>query len=104
MFVKVSIPPSGRMINCVSGAISYFSSLRFCLVNSLYCGGFAMSGSDEVESAAGGGSVCSLKNPVWGKKTASVFDAYEGVTTCICRANLLNWFRITDDLSSSYFQ
>ena len=48
--------------------------------------------------------VGSLNNPGWGKKTASVFDAFEGVPTCICRENLLNWSRITDDPSSSYFQ
>ena len=53
----------------------------------------------------GGGIVVgSLKNHGWGKKTASVFDAFEGVPTCICRANLLNWSRITDDPSSSSFR
>ena len=45
-----------------------------------------------------------MKNPGWGKNNASVFDALEGVPTCICRANLLNWSRITDDPSSSYLQ
>ena len=47
---------------------------------------------DEVGSAVGGGGgVGSLKNPGWGKKNASVYDAFKGVPTCICRANLLNW-------------
>ena len=48
--------------------------------------------------------VRSLKNPGWGKKNASVFDDFEGIPTCICRENLLNWSRITDDPSSSSFQ
>ena len=52
----------------------------------------------------GGGGIGGLKNTGWGKKNASVFDAFEGVPTCICRANLLNWSRITDDPSSSSFQ
>ena len=52
-FVKVSIPLSGRVIACVSCALSYCSSSRFRLVNSLSCGVLAMSGSDEVESAGG---------------------------------------------------
>ena len=52
----------------------------------------------------GGGGVGSLNNPGWGKKIASVFDAFEGVPTCICRATLLNWSRITDDPSSSSFR
>ena len=51
--MKVSIPPSGRIIACVSGALSYCSSSRFRLVNSLSCGGLMMSGSDEVDSAGG---------------------------------------------------
>ena len=55
--MKVSIPPSGRIIACVSGALSYCSSSRFCLANSLSCGGLVVSGSDEVESAGGGGGV-----------------------------------------------
>ena len=63
-----------------------------------------MSGSDEVESAGGGSGVSSLKNPGWGKKTTSVFDALEGVSTCICRENLLNWSRITDDPILGYFR
>ena len=52
--MKVSIPPSGRIIACVSGALSYCSSSRFRLVDSLSCGGLVISGSDEVESAVGG--------------------------------------------------
>ena len=88
--MKVSIHPSGRIIACVSGALSYCSSSRFRLVNSLSFGGLVMSGSDEVESAGGWSGVGSLKNPGWGKKTASVFDVFEEVPTCICRANLLN--------------
>ena len=56
-FMKVIIPLSGRIISCVSGALSYRSSSRFRLVNSLSCGGLVMSGSDEVESAGGGGVV-----------------------------------------------
>ena len=52
----------------------------------------------------GGGGVGSLNNPGWGKKTASVFDAFKGVPTCICRENLLNWSRITDDTSLGSFR
>ena len=52
----------------------------------------------------GGCGVGSLKNPGWGKKNASVLDAFEGVPTCIYRENLLNWSRITYDPSSSSFQ
>ena len=100
--MNVSIPPSSRIITCVSCALSYCSSSRFRLVDSLCCGGLAMSGSDEVDSAVGGVVVGSLNNPGWGKKTASVFDAFEGVPTCICTSNLLNWSRITDDQSSSF--
>ena len=71
--MKVSIPLSGRIIACLSGALSYCSSSRFRLVDSLSCGGLVMSGSDEVESTGGGGGVGGLKNPGWGKKTASVY-------------------------------
>ena len=53
--MNVSIHPSGRIIACVSGVLSYCSSSRFRLVDSLSCGGLVMSGSDEVESAGGGG-------------------------------------------------
>ena len=77
-FVKVSILPSGRIIACVSCALSYCLSLRFRLVNSLSYGGLVMSGSDEVESAGGGGGVGCLKNPGWGKKTASVLMLLKG--------------------------
>ena len=63
-----------------------------------------MSGSDEVESAGGMSGIGGLKNPGLGGKTASVFDGFEGVLAYICRTNLLNWSRITDDPSSSYFQ
>ena len=48
--MKVSIPPSGRIIACVSCAVSYCSSSRLRLVNLISCGGLVMSGSDEVES------------------------------------------------------
>ena len=63
--MKVSIPPPDRIIACVYGVLSYFSSSRFHLVDSLSCGGLVMSGSDEVESARGGG-ILGLKNPGWG--------------------------------------
>ena len=51
--MKVSIPPSVRIIACVSGVLSHCSSSRFRLVDSLSCGGLEISGSDEVESAGG---------------------------------------------------
>ena len=88
--MKVSIPPSGRIIACVYGALSYFSSSSFRLVDFLSCGGLVMSGSDEVESARGGrggSGIGGLKNPGCGGGIASVFDAFEGVPTCIYRAN-----------------
>ena len=52
----------------------------------------------------GGSGIGGFNNPGWGKKTASVFDAFEGVPACTYRANLLNLSRITDYQSSSYFQ
>ena len=56
-FVKVIIPLYGRIIACVSGALSYCSSSHFRLFDSIYYWGLVMSGSDEVESAGGGGVV-----------------------------------------------
>ena len=54
MFREGDIPLSGRIIACISGALSYCSSSRFCLVNSLSCGGLVMSGSDGGECGGGG--------------------------------------------------
>ena len=79
--MKVSIAPSGRIIACVSGALSYCLSLPFCLVDLLFCGGLVMSGSDEVEIARMGIGISDLKNPSWGGKTASFFDDFKGVPT-----------------------
>ena len=39
-----------------------------------------------------------------GEEDCFGFDALEGVPTCICRSNLFNWSRITDDPSSSSFR
>ena len=79
--MKVSIPPSGRIIACVSGALSYCLSLPFCLVDSLFCGGLVMSGIDEVDSARRGIGIGDLKNPSWWGETASFFDDFKGVPT-----------------------